>query len=97
MKQKAEMDIKDQITGNIGLASDFLNAVIDDPTLLDRVPEGATVVNIPLDNPELGQTNLDLAHALTRSGRKLVVVTHEDSGVFVQSAEGVRRLRLARG
>lgn len=45
---------------NIALAFAFAQAVLADPVLRDRIPDGATVVLLPEDDPALARFNLDL-------------------------------------
>ena len=71
-----------QITNNIGLAFDLLDAIMDDPSLLDTIPDGAAVVSIPMDDVELGAANLRMAQACQTRGEPYAVITHEHSSVL---------------
>jgi hypothetical protein len=46
---------------NINLSFDHLRAILDNPDLLEEIPNGATVAYIPDDDAELAQYNLALA------------------------------------
>jgi hypothetical protein len=56
-------------TRNIRLTGRFLAEVMDDPDILNEIPDDAIVVLIPPDDPELAQYNIDLMTATgTTSG-----------------------------
>jgi Family of unknown function (DUF5647) len=42
---------------NLALAFTLADAIVDDPSLLDEIPEGATVVLLPDDDRELAEAN----------------------------------------
>jgi hypothetical protein len=46
---------------NITLSFEFERYIQENPELLERIPEGAQVVLLPLDDPELYRINLDAA------------------------------------
>ena len=54
---------------NLELAERLLVAGFDDPALLEAVPDGATIVLLPDDDPELAAYNLELGLASIRRGR----------------------------
>lgn len=54
----------EQTTTNIRLAGRFVRDVLADPSLLDRIPSGATLVLMPTDNPKLAWENFALAEQL---------------------------------
>jgi hypothetical protein len=58
-----------QTTANIRLAGQFLHELIDSPSRLDEISDGATLVLLPPDDPELAAANLDLAARLTGVGQ----------------------------
>ena len=53
---------------NLALAGQFLQAVLDDPALVEQIPDGATLVLIPDDDPELARFNLDLGWKAVLAG-----------------------------
>lgn len=53
---------------NLSLASEFLQAVLDDPALVEQIPDGVTLVLIPNDDPELARFNLDLGWKAVLAG-----------------------------
>jgi hypothetical protein len=58
----------DQVERNLDLAHDHLPAILDNPDLLDEIPDGATVVLLPADDPDLFEINLQIAVSRARKG-----------------------------
>src|SRR5256885_16747181 len=46
---------------NLALAGEHLQALLDNPDLLEEIPEGAAVIYVPGDDLALAQDNLALA------------------------------------
>ena len=59
----------DRIAKNIDLAFRFLGEAIDDPTRLAEIPDGATGVVLPPDDPEPATENMGKAIRLHEGGR----------------------------
>lgn len=51
----------------------FTQAIVDDPSILEDVPEGATVVLIPNDDPELAEVNYQRAIEAARRGADVYI------------------------
>ena len=51
----------------IRLAGRLLREALDDPSILDAIPDGASVILLPYDDPETGVLNLGLAEQLAAS------------------------------
>jgi hypothetical protein len=58
---------------NIELAFSFMHDVLDDPALLDEIPEGTTLVLIPSDDPATAEANLQIATTEARKGRDVSI------------------------
>ncbi|HET8523368.1 MAG TPA: DUF5647 family protein [Thermomicrobiales bacterium] len=58
---------------NIELAFTFMHDVLDDPALLDEIPDGVTLVLIPADDPATAEANLAIATAEARRGRNVYI------------------------
>ncbi len=58
---------------NLELARRFTLSIFEDPSLLDDIPDGITLVLIPDDHDELAQANLDIAVGSARSGRDVLI------------------------
>jgi hypothetical protein len=58
---------------NIELAFSFMHDILDDPALLDEIPEGTTLVLIPSDDPTTAEANLEIAMAEVRKGRDVYI------------------------
>jgi Family of unknown function (DUF5647) len=66
-------DIAEQTTKNINLAGRFLQEVLADPDVLDKIPDDATVVLIPPDDSDLARGNLALATKYAEAGKEVVL------------------------
>jgi hypothetical protein len=58
-------------TRNAELAFDLLQAQLANPELLNEIPNGATVVLIPEDDPALAEYNFGVARALIARGKNV--------------------------
>lgn len=58
----------DSVEKNIDMAFDFARAVVDDPSILDTIPDSATIVPVPDDDPELADHNIQMGIRAVRSG-----------------------------
>ncbi len=56
---------------NIEITGQFLQEILADPSLLDAIPEGATLVTLPYDDPALGLRNLALASRVASNGTRV--------------------------
>ena len=59
------MNREEQGPQNLELAESFLQHLVEHPAELESLPNGANVVLLPDDDPELVQANLKLAAELT--------------------------------
>jgi hypothetical protein len=55
--RRPSMDRNRMFDRNLTLSFDLASAIVDDPALLDEIPEGATVIFLPDDDPELATAN----------------------------------------
>ena len=58
---------------NIDQAFDFLRAIGEDPSLLHEIPEGSAVVLIPRNEPDLAETNIEIAMHIARRGHNVYI------------------------
>ncbi len=70
-RQPETLDKATAVDRNLALAGAHLAAVMADPTLLEQIPEGATLVLIPDDDPPLAQHNLGLALQAFATGKNV--------------------------
>ncbi|MGH2535303.1 MAG: DUF5647 family protein [Thermomicrobiales bacterium] len=68
----------DRINRNLSLLSEFLQAVFDDPSILDESPEHSNLIFIPEDDPELAKVNLQGAERMARAGHSVHVHYQRD-------------------
>lgn len=65
---------------NLELSEALLRRLLENPSALEEIPEGATLIVLPLDDPEVFQANLEQLVALKEQGvRKLRVVVIESA------------------
>ncbi|MGH2535743.1 MAG: DUF5647 family protein [Thermomicrobiales bacterium] len=58
---------------NITMGFAFTRQILDDPSLLDAIPDGATLILIPGDDPALAEANLAMAIGEVRKGRNVYI------------------------
>jgi hypothetical protein len=58
---------------NIKLAFSFMHDILDDPGILDEIPDGVTLVLIPADDPATAEANLEIATDEARNGRDVYI------------------------
>jgi hypothetical protein len=63
----------DFVQRNISLSFDFAKAIVDDPTILEEIPDGATLVLLPDDDPELSRENLRLGVEAAERGENVYI------------------------
>lgn len=51
-------DTTSRVSRNIDLTRWFTLSILEDPAILDEVPDGTIVVLLPDDDPDLAETNL---------------------------------------
>lgn len=76
------MNPTDHIAKNIDLAFRFLGEAADDPAILDQIDHGRTLVLFPSDvqpDPELSETNAQLARRLAAAGHDVTTWAVESS------------------
>lgn len=56
---------------NIGLTFELIQAIADDPALLEEIPHGATVILIPADDPDLAARNIAGGHRRVLAGENV--------------------------
>lgn len=62
---------------NITLSFEFERYILEHPDVLDQIPNGAEVVLLPKDDPELYQINLEAARKARRPGVPVVYIEIE--------------------
>lgn len=53
---------------NVTLSFEFAKSIIDDPAILEEIPDGATLVLLPDDEPELARENLRIGVMAAKRG-----------------------------
>jgi len=71
------MDRDEQFRKNHDLFEMFMQQVLDDPELLDRIPDGADIIFLPNSDPALRKANLELGAEREREGATVTYVRIE--------------------
>ena len=85
IEQNDILDSDSAADRNLALAGEHLRAVFADPALLETIPEGATLVLIPEDDPALARHNFELARHVFATDRN-VYLYHVRSVPVAQTA-----------
>lgn len=59
----------DRVDKTRELAQRFFRAVLDDPTPLDEIPEGANAIFLPADDPVTAEANAVAGERMRRAGK----------------------------
>jgi len=68
------MDRETVVKKNLDLHAEWMRYLFDHPEAMDQIPEGAQVVIIPTDEPELARENTQTLTAARGQGGPVVVV-----------------------
>ena len=68
------MDRNEQFRRNNELFRIFMQEVLDNPTLSQGIPEGAEIIFLPENDPELKEANLALAQDGEAQGKEVLIV-----------------------
>lgn len=68
------MKKENMIRANLDLLNEFMKYAFDHPQILDKIPSGAEVVILPLDNPDLMQENMKMAEIHMKAGKQVMWV-----------------------
>lgn len=68
------MKREDIMKKNMDLLNEFMKYAFDHPQVLEKIPSGAEVVILPLDDPALMRENKKMADALIKAGKQVVLI-----------------------
>lgn len=66
---RADDVFSDPVAENLALIRRFVAALVDDPSITDGIPEGASVVLLPDDDPELADAHRRWGEAMMAAGK----------------------------
>ncbi len=66
--------VNQRVAQTLDMAQVFLNAVFDDPSLLDEIPDGANVVFVPDDDEQVAAANTAAAARMRQAGKLVYLV-----------------------
>lgn len=68
------MEREEQFRRNHDLFEVFMLEALNDPELTEHIPNGASVIFLPANDPELLKANLELARIKRQEGERVVFV-----------------------
>lgn len=68
------MKKRDMVKKNMDLLNEFMKYAFNHPQILDKIPSGAEVVILPLDDREMMRENKKMANAHVKTGKQVVLV-----------------------
>ena len=68
------MKKENRMRENLDLLNEFMKYAFDHPQILDKIPSGAEVVILPLDDPDLMRENMKMAENHIKAGKQVVLV-----------------------
>lgn len=74
MKREEGMSNDKTFEKNVSLNTEFTRYALEHPDILDQIPNGARLVFLPEDDPELCQRNLEMAKAHPDEDRPIAYV-----------------------
>jgi len=67
----------EEIKKNLDLLNEFMRYAFDHPDVLDKIPTGAEIVILPINDPEIYDENRKIADSLLKKGENVVIVEFE--------------------
>jgi hypothetical protein len=74
MKRRWKMRKDIAISKNLDLLNEFMKYAFENPDVLEKIPPGAELIILPLDDPELYEYNKGMADRLVSQGEEVVCV-----------------------
>lgn len=75
MTAESQSTADERITKNLEQTGRLLNEIVEDPDILDEIPDGAMVVLLPVDDPKGVEQNIEGARRACNAGRIVHVRT----------------------
>jgi hypothetical protein len=72
-QEAAQMTDDEMFERNLELQTAFMRYILDQPDILDQLPDDFRLIILPDDDPELGQRNLELLGGQGDSDRPVVI------------------------
>ena len=85
------MKKEDIMKTNMDLLNEFMKYAFDHPQVLDKIPSGAEVIVLPLDDPDLMRANNKMADAHVKAGKQVVLVKFRKPEPVTPELELVKR------
>lgn len=73
MSESDTLEAEERIRRNMAFANEFLLAIIDDPSMLDAIPEDAYVFFVPEDDPAFAAASRRGADRVRRQGHPVYI------------------------
>ena len=68
------MEKNQVVSKNLDLLNEFMKYAFENPDVLEKIPPGAELIILPLDDPELYEYNKGMADQLLSQGEEVVCV-----------------------
>lgn len=91
------MTYEEQVHKNMELSEQFSLYALDHPEILEQIPEGAQVVFLPEDDPELAEQNQKILDRLTHEQVTVVIVRMRPAERVVRTRVPIPQLEVVRG
>jgi Family of unknown function (DUF5647) len=75
------------IKKNLDLLNEFMKYAFESPQILEKIPPGAELVILPLDDQELYKYNEDMANKIFAQGKDVVLVKMRKPEVSIPRLE----------
>lgn len=69
----SDIATQDFVKNDTDLWVAFSQAIVDDPSILEDIPDGSTVVLIPDDDPEIAEANIQRGVDAVRRGSDVYI------------------------
>lgn len=91
------MTYEEQVHKNMELSEQFSLSALEHPEILEQIPEGAHVVFLPEDDPELAEQNQKLLDRLSQEQATVVIVRMRPAERVVRTRVPTPQLEVVRG
>jgi hypothetical protein len=86
----AKPKVKNEVVGrNVRLTGEIIKYMLNNPKMLDVLPEKFELVLLPENDPELRQLNLDLLDKFGSQGKPIVFARIKTSRITARSRQNI--------
>lgn len=81
----------DAMRKNLDLLNEFMKYAFDHPQILDKIPSGAEVVILPLNDSDLMRENKKIAEDHSKAGKQVVLIKFRTPELVAPELEVMKR------